>query len=84
MTSGPAGWHIDCSGAGGEAIVGACGKLCPPKGIQRHQSQLNKQKNMVSKIMCQHWKVDWVEVKRDSKLQLKVLKNSLINNVLLS
>lgn len=64
----------------GEAIVGACGKLFPPKGIQ---SQLNKQKNMVSKIMCQHWKVEWVEVKRDSKLQLKVLKNSLTNNVLL-
>lgn len=38
---------------------------------------------MVSKIMCQHWKVEWVEVKRDSKLQLKVLKNSLTNNVLL-
>lgn len=44
MTSGPAGWHIDCSRVEGEAIVGACGKLCPPKGIQRHSKSIKQTK----------------------------------------
>lgn len=36
MTSGPAGWHIDCSGAGGGKQLLELVVSCVPQKIQRH------------------------------------------------
>ena len=53
VTSGPAGWHIDCSGAGGKQLLEPVVSCVSQKAFKGIQSQLNKQK----KIWCQKSRV---------------------------